>query len=473
MLCRMFASTCAKVLILVILAWSLSIDNYQVYAGEKEIEVLPTIIDSSNLNVEVVADGLHNPTSMAFLGQNDILVLEKDEGSVRRITNGNLLEEPLLKVDIAEKRKGRLGEAGMLGVAIMKSGIYNNAHVFLYYTESKSRDGSEAVSNRLYKYELIGNELKYPELLLDLPGLPPRVTINDHNNNSEDQEDRNVLITSGLGADHNGGVVTIGPDNNLYLIIGDVGGHKTRDQNVKGGPASNLTSSILKITQDGKATNTDGILGDEHPLNKYYAYGIRNSFGMDFDPVTGNLWDTENGPDYGDEINLVEPGFNSGWLSVQGIWRPDLRNLRPDGYAAGDVLLNPSYDLETFSGKGKYSDPEFSFKETVGLTALKFLNSDKYGKEYQNDMFVGDLNNGYLYHFDLNENRTGLVLQGRLADKVADNPNEINKSEINREGVIFGEGFGGITDIEVGPDGYLYLVSLGYGKIFRIIPTSG
>ena len=55
-----------------------------------------------------------------------------------------------------------------------------------------------------------------------------------------------------------------------------------------------------------------GILGNTYPLNLYYAYGIRNSFGMDFDPVTGKLWDTENGPDYGDEINLVEPGFNSG-----------------------------------------------------------------------------------------------------------------------------------------------------------------
>jgi glucose/arabinose dehydrogenase len=472
MLFRMFVSVRAKVLIFVILVWSLFIGNYHAYAGENETEVLPTIFDSSNLNVEVVVDGLHNPTSMAFLGQNDILVLEKDEGSVRRITNGSLLEEPLLQVDIAEKRKGRLGEAGMLGVAIMNGGSNTDAHVFLYYTESESGDGSEAVSNRLYKYELIGNELKYPELLLDLPGLPPGVTYNNHNNSSENYEDRGVRRTTRLGADHNGGVVTIGPDNNLYLVIGDVGGHKTKDQNFRGGPAPNLTSSILRITQEGKATNTEGILGDQHPLNMYYAYGIRNSFGMDFDPVTGNLWDTENGPDYGDEINLVEPGFNSGWIAVQGFWRPNLEDLRPDGYAAGEVLLNPSYVLESFDGKGKYSDPEFSFKETVGLTALKFLSSDKYGKDYQNDMFVGDLNNGYLYHFDLNENRTELALQGRLADKVADNPNELIKSEINEEGIIIGEGFGGITDIEVGPDGYLYLVSLGYGKIFRIVPTN-
>ena len=75
-------------------------------------------------------------------------------------------------------------------------------------------------------------------------------------------------------------------------------------------------AGILRVTQDGRPVG-HGILGPDDPLNKYYAYGIRNSFGIDFDPLTGNLWDTENGPDYGDEINLVRPGFNSGWKVVQ------------------------------------------------------------------------------------------------------------------------------------------------------------
>ena len=60
-------------------------------------------------------------------------------------------------------------------------------------------------------------------------------------------------------------------------------------------------------------------------ISKYYAYGIRNSFGLDFDPITGKLWDTENGPTFGDEINLVEPGFNSGWNKIQGIWKTDFQ----------------------------------------------------------------------------------------------------------------------------------------------------
>ena len=73
------------------------------------------------------------------------------------------------------------------------------------------------------------------------------------------------------------------------------------------------------MTVDGKAVG-EGLLGHYKPLNMYYGYGIRNSFGIAFDPLTGNLWDTENGPGFGDEINLVIPGFNSGWLKVQGFW---------------------------------------------------------------------------------------------------------------------------------------------------------
>ena len=85
-------------------------------------------------------------------------------------------------------------------------------------------------------------------------------------------------------------------------------------------------SGILRINQDGKPVG-EGILGSTFPLNLYYAYGIRNSFGFDWDPLTGKLWDTENGPHYGDEINLVEPGFNSGWVKVQGVWEPNFEQM--------------------------------------------------------------------------------------------------------------------------------------------------
>jgi aldose sugar dehydrogenase len=172
---------------------------------------------------------------------------------------------------------------------------------------------------------------------------------------------------------------------------------------------------------------------------------------MDFDPVTGKLWTTDNGGD-ADEINLVEPGFNSGWKAVSGM-------------SSDSDDFDPEADLVSFGGKGKYSDPEFAIRENVGPTALKFLDSDKLGIQYQNDMFVGDVHNGRIYHFDLNNERTELILDGMLADKVADVDSE-------NENIIFADGVGSITDIEVGPDGYLYVVSIAGGAIYRILPAT-
>jgi aldose sugar dehydrogenase len=190
-----------------------------------------------------------------------------------------------------------------------------------------------------------------------------------------------------------------------------------------------------------------------------HAYAIRNSFGIAFDPVTGNLWDTENGPAFGDEINLVQSGFNSGWNKVQGIWTGEGVGRKLD---IARIQLNTLVD---FNGKGKYHPRQFTWNHTVGPTGIAFFNSDKLGKKYENDMFVGDVHRGNLYHFKLTKDRTDLILKPPLADKVAYADQDLQK-------IIFGTGFGGITDLKIGPyDGYLYVVSIGQGKIFRIIPS--
>jgi aldose sugar dehydrogenase len=194
---------------------------------------------------------------------------------------------------------------------------------------------------------------------------------------------------------------------------------------------------------DGKPLG-DEILGEKFPLNLYFAYGIRNSFGIDWDPVTGKLWDTENGPHYGDEINLVDAGFNSGWVKVQGIWTPNMDEM-------GKLFVDTN-KLVSFNGKGKYSEPEFIWIPPVAPTAIQFLPSDKYGPSYKNDLFVGDANTGTIYHFDLNPNRTGLQLSETLQDKIANNLNELKS-------ISSAVGFGRITDMQVGPDGYLYILS--------------
>ena len=302
------------------------------------------LINDPNLKVELIVQGLDLPTTMAFLGPDDILVLEKDKGTVQRIVNGKMLPEPLLDVNVATSV-----ERCMCGIAVSQSNT-GLTYVFLYYTEAELTDsedvtqGKAPLGNRLYRYELVNNKLINPVLLLDLPAIP--------------------------GPRHNGGAIMIGPDNNLYVPIGDVDGShtagpgETKAQNYVDGAEPDGRSGLLRITQDGQPVGI-GILGNTHPLNLYYAYGIRNSLGFDFDPITGNIWDTENGPGNSDEINLVEPGFNSGWQEIQG-----MASDTDDGFNLEENIVN-------LEGKGKYSDTELLWMDTEVPTAANFLNSDK------------------------------------------------------------------------------------------------
>ena len=384
-------------------------------------------VTNPTLKADLIFRGLEFPTNMALLGPDDFLVLEKSKGTVNRIVNGAMLDDPLLQVNVASEV-----ERGMLGIAISnatnQTSVDNSnfttspgPYVFLYYTEAVSSQDNAPIGNRVYRYELVDNKLVNPILLLDLPAIP--------------------------GPRHNGGAITIGPDNNLYVAIGDVDGHTTEAQNVYDGGKPDGTGGILRITQDGQPVQS--IIGDQSPSSKYFAYGIRNSFGINFDPLTGNLWDTENGPGSNDEINLIEPGFNSGWLQIQGKAPADF-----------------DYEqLANFGGKGVYQDPEFTWVDTVGPSEVLFFDSDKLGEQYENDMLVADVHFGRIYNFNLNENRTDLLLEGPIADKVAETDAEVAQ-------LIFGSEFGAITDLELGQDGYLYVLSFGQGAIYKIHPNS-
>jgi glucose/arabinose dehydrogenase len=403
-------------------------------------QLLEPIVKDPKLKVELMAKGLDSPTAMTFLDSNHILVLEKNKGIVRMIRNGTLVQAPLLDVNVSNKY-----ERGMLGILTDFDRARNTTYIYLFFTEDKVRDGRdictttskcinkfEPIANNLYKYELSKSwsRLINPKLILSVPASP--------------------------GAIHNGGAMIFGPNDTIFLPVGEVE-TKAIMVNDKDGIAPNGRGGILFFKKNGDAISNIGPLGKGSPLNKYYAYGIRNSFGLDFDPITGKLWDTENGPVFGDELNLVEPGFNSGWAKISGMWENNK-------YTGGPVLIHPEKYLYDFNGKGKYSKPEFSWKSPIGPTAIKFFNSDKYGKEYENDVFVGSNNNrGILYHFKLDKDRSNFVLKPPLIDNIANNFNETNE-------IIFGQGFGLIPDIDVGPDGYLYILALGKGSIYRVIP---
>jgi len=278
-------------LVLTLIVLNLDLTGFQFqkasggYIKARPVSAGPSLIDP-NLKLEIVFKNtgkLDTPTtSMAFIGPDDILVLEKNKGTVQRIINGQLQSKPLLQVPV-----GKEVEWGMLGIATTKSA--EKTYVFLYYTEANAHGGG-ILGNRMYRYELVSDKLVNPLLLLDLPATSPQ---------------------KGQENNHDGGKTMMGPDRNVYVVIGDVGSRNGQAQNNVGGDPLDGTSGILRVTQEGQPVGR-GILGDTIPLRLYYAYGIRNSFGFDFDPLSGTIWDTENGADDKDEINLVKPGFNSG-----------------------------------------------------------------------------------------------------------------------------------------------------------------
>jgi glucose/arabinose dehydrogenase len=384
---------------------------------------LPQVNDA-NLRVEKVIEGMDLPTSMAFLDNDELLILQKDNGIVRHVSNGTLQQGGVLELPVENE-----SERGLLGIAVSNEADSSGTRtVFLYYTEST--EGGE-VRNKVYRYDWTGSgNLSGETLVLDLPGTP--------------------------GPNHDGGKLIMGPDGMLYAVIGDLN-REGKLQNFPDGGAPDDTSVILRVDHEGNAPGdgNNSVLSDSDAqvsdsLSRYYAYGIRNSFGIAFDPVTGALWDTENGRDEYDEINVVEPGFNSGWQQVMG---PIERT---------DKTID---NLVQFNGS-QYADPVFSWLISEGITDIEFLNSTRLGDRYTNNIFVGNVNNGNLYFFTVNDDRTGLTLDGSsgLADLVADNTAELSA-------VTFGTGFGEITDIETGPDGYLYILSLN-GSLYRIVPAT-
>lgn len=386
------------------LAFSLIIISLVIIVQNNLLYAQPSLRDP-NLKVESFVSGISLPTSMLFLDENNILVLEKD-GNVRLVSNGMLQAQPLVSLTVDSKN-----ERGLLGAERV------GESVFLYATV---KDGE--VINRIYKYTLAGAELTNEEVFMDLPGTP--------------------------ATNHQGGKLAVSNDGYLYSVTGELQ-RDGKDQNIVNGPDPDFSGAILKINpNDGSPAPNNPFQGDNpnDPLNWYQAYGIRNSFGLGVDPVTGTLWDTENGAQSYDEINLVSPGFNSGWKLAMG-------PISDSGITENDLVSFPN---------SSYKDPILSFIDSFGITDIEFLNSDKLGAEYSNNAFVGDYGYGNLYRFELNDDRTDFILDSPgLDDRVVDNDDELDS-------ILFGEGFARVTDIKTGPDGFLYVLSFDDGAIYRI-----
>jgi glucose/arabinose dehydrogenase len=463
------------------------------------------VILDPNLEVTTyIGAGLTQPIGIVFLGANDAFVLEKASGQVRRVIGGVLQPTPVLDLAV-----NSASERGLLSLALHPN-FPATPFVYIRWTESSTGADTNVISevpllgNRLDRYTWNGSTLTFNRNLIQLRARQTdNVPVPGHAGTENPRENGN----------HNGGVLKFGPDGKLYLYMGDQG-RRGWLQNLPngpfltplfvddtfGGPApdnAHLTGMILRLNDDG-TTPADNpfvaagaAIGGEAGANiqKVYSYGYRNGFGMAFDPLTGRLWETENGDDSFSEVNRVIPGLNSGWIQIMG---PRSRfsqfkfiETTMFGSAMQQVRYPPTRIAYTatlalarmFMLPGAvYKDPEFSWVYEVAPAGTAFVQGAALGPEYAGTLWIGSARSfgqvggtgGSLYRFRLTPDRLNVDVSAdsRLADHVADNTGKFDGTE--SETLIIGRGFGTTPDIEQGPDGNLYVVSITDGVIYRI-----
>jgi uncharacterized protein (TIGR03118 family) len=513
----------------------------------------PAMFDPT-LKVLTVVSGLNQPTSMVFLGSNDFLVLEKPTGKVQHAVNG-ALAAPLQFITpggatLQNLPVNNASERGLLGIALDPS-FTSNHLVYLYWTESSTG----TVSSNLAE---VGNpNSPFP------PGTPKplgnrvdRFIFNAANNSLT--FDRNLItlrayqqdnthpidVGQPLRGNHDAGKILFGPDGKIYIQIGD-NGRRGQFQNLSsgpfgpgqaddqfGGPApdnAHFTGVIIRLNPDG-STPTDNPFANMTRqqvaqieqqagvtitasqlsqvvanIHKTFSYGRRNGFGLAFDPLSGFLWESENGDDAFDEMNHIIAGSNGGWVQIMG---PAARigefkgietsftPLQGNLPLAGNLPFSP-FDPATFipalqqlrwpptliadsSGQAlnrlfvlpgsHYEEPEFSWRWAIAPAAIGFAGSGL-GSQHANNLFVGGartfLEGGYLLEFKFDSTRQHFAFsEPGLADLVDDNDYKFDEGE--SEGLIAGGNFGIVANIVTGLDGNLYVTSLSNGAVYMI-----
>lgn len=239
-------------------------------------------VESDGLTVNTFVSGLSTPWQLAFLPDGRILVTER-EGKVRVIENGQL--NPLEYLNL-EDTVIAAGEAGLLGIAVDPD-FANNPYIYLSYTYEKSKNPM-VFANKLVRYK-------------------------EDPATKKASFDRTLLDNMEGYVNHNTGPLKFGPDGMLYMPIGERYIPEYA-QNI-----TKLNGKILRLTRDGSVPADNPM-----PGSYVYTYGHRNSQGIDWQPETNNLFNTEHGPSATqgccmDEINLIQPGKNYGWPLIRGM----------------------------------------------------------------------------------------------------------------------------------------------------------
>jgi aldose sugar dehydrogenase len=338
-----------------------------------------TAADGTRFGVQTVIAGLQIPWSLAFAPDGRLFIGERP-GRVRVVQNGQLLTEPALTLpDVFTT-----GESGILGMAVHPD-FASNQFVYLSYTAS----GPRGPVARVMRFREAGNRLAEGVVLLD------------------DVPAANI---------HNGSRVRFGPDRRLYVTFGDVAVPSVAQD------VASLNGKILRLNDDGTSA----------PGNRFsspvYSFGHRNPQGLDWHPVTGDLWATEHGQTNNDEINVIDNGFNYGWPVIEaGATRPDM------------------------------VPPIVFYVPAVAPSGASFYTGTQI-PAFRNQLFVATLRGMALLRLTIDGRR--VTAQERLVE--------------NR--------YGRLRDVVTGPDGYLYFCTSNRDgrttpvaeddRLLRIVPAS-
>ena len=440
----------------------------------------PAMTDAA-LGVEVAVDGLTEPTAMAFLGPDDFFVTEKSTGEVHRVTGGNA-GEPVLDLAV-----NYFDERGLLGIAVHPD-FATNGFVYLYWTSSGEGEGDGG---------LLGPDTDAEKALPDLGNRIDRFVWDGNaltwdRNIAEMRSNTLETDTSGrIRGNHDAGPLVFGQDGKLYAVNGDQN-LRGQLQNVVDGPAPddmNFAGVVLRLNDDGTTPEDNPFfaagedLGGEagENIQKIWAYGVRNSFGLAIHPETGALWQTENGDDSWDEVNVFAAGANSGWIQVMGPPErfDEYKQVESD---SEDGLDNPDYPPDMLAADGDeaqsrmfqldgaaYAPPVFSWKYPVAVTAIEIVTVPVLGDASTNTAWLGTVLSDVLLRYPLAADGAGFDLPGGLEDGVDDNTAKGDLGE--SADYVVGTGFGVVTDIALAPDDFLYVASISAGAVYRVGPA--
>jgi glucose/arabinose dehydrogenase len=356
--------------------------------------VEPGKLSEANLKVDTVASGLTMPWASALLPNGDMLVTER-VGKLRLVKDGKLDPQEISGIpEVLYK-----GQGGLLDIALHPD-YKTNGWIYISYSSPKAagEEGDEGGANTA----LIRAKLK-DHALTDIQPLFK-------------------AIPNVKGSPHYGGRIVFDKKGYVFLSLGERG-QKENSQSL-----AKDQGKVVRLHEDGKIPTDNPFVKTEGARPEIWTYGHRNPQGMVIHPTTGVIWETEHGPQGGDELNIIEKGKNYGWpLITFGI----------------------DYDNSIISkdtARTGLEQPVIYWRPSIAPCGMTFVTSDKF-KDWKGDLLVGSLKFMYLQH---------LVVKG----------NKVTSREI-----IFDK-IGRVRDVRQAWDGNIYVVLENSGKVVRISPKS-